>query len=141
MRSSKTLMIPFEDGLRRLDGRQDDEVVAAHVPQEIVSRAVLLESLRQHTPGHPDYVASRGEAVVVVEGLEVVEVDVEEGELPSRLDALDQRALDSLVPGQLGDGTHIAVAEVAPEVHLDARLELHGVERFCDVAVSYTHLR
>src|SRR5450759_829939 len=106
MRSSKTLMIPFEDGLRRLDGRQDDEVVAAHVPQEIVSRAVLLESLRQHTPGHPDYVASRGEAVVVVKGLEVVEVDIEESELPPRLDALYQGALDGLVPGELGNRAH-----------------------------------
>ena len=72
------------DRVHGLGRGDEDEVVAGHVAQEVSGRALLGEDLAQQIARLADHAVGLREAVVVVVGLEVVEVEVAEGERLAR---------------------------------------------------------
>src|SRR5688572_15816108 len=83
--------------ISRDDGR---EVIAADVTYEPVRCGVIHDRFSRTTSQQLDRLISAEEPVVVVEGLEVIEVDVEESEGLLTGDALDDLLLDLRVTGK-----------------------------------------
>ena len=82
---------------------EDDEVVAADVADEGVVTAVLLRRGEEDARQRLDRLVAAGVAVVVVEGLEVIDVDLEHRERRAGAETALELLVDRVVAGQSGE--------------------------------------
>src|SRR5581483_2632165 len=119
-------------------GRGDEhEVVTAHVAGETGSVQQVLERRGEQRRRGPDDAVAGGEPVVVVEGLEVVEVGVEQCEVGT---GTGQQVLqlpeDGDVAGQPREGRDVAQLAGTPQCAPDPGDQFGRVERLGDVVVG-----
>src|SRR6266542_1212593 len=118
-------------------GRHDRyEVVSADVPDEPVGAGTPDHGVLQDPRRRLDQAVPLHETLLVVIGLEVVQVRVEDGERRLLADHPLDLLLDADVPGQPGERREVPHLLRSPERALDPREELDRVEGFDDVVVG-----
>src|SRR6185503_20483825 len=104
--------------------RDHDEVVPADVADEVAVAAVALIELVQQGRGEADHRVAARVAVVVVECLELVEVEMEERELLPGRDPSTQLGLDQHVAGTARQRVRRELGATRLELIPDAEEEL-----------------
>src|SRR5690606_9987675 len=117
-------------------GDDGDEVVASDVADEGVGLADGAGRLLQATPTEADHLVTPHESVVVVEGLEVVEIAVDQSESPSGGDPVLDLLGDPEVAGEAGQRRQVPGGLGAAQDGFDPGHQLGHVERLGDVVVG-----
>jgi hypothetical protein len=105
------------------------------MPDEGVPGNQLLDHLLHRAGELLDHLVSACEPVVVVEGLELIEVGIEQRELVPRRDPLLDLLLDPDVPRQTGERRFVLHLLRAAEDAAHPCEELRRIERLDDVVV------
>ena len=112
-----------------------EEVVAADVPGEVLRVGRRFERIEDRVSRRTDRVIATSEAVVVVVGLEVIDVDVHARQPAAGSEALSELAHDRGVARQTGQRVQIAQRRGAGECQAHARDELGVRDRLDEIVI------